>query len=492
MLTDNQTVLSFFVGFASCASLFSVAFLIYHTKQHRTHEREVHLDAIQNHIVQSQSGDMLENLKTEQLSRNTTFLGEANQKKLNDKYVIIVGLGGVGSHAAYSLAKCGVGKLKLVDFDQVTLSTLNRHACAVRIDVGTSKVACMKKYINSLAPWCEVEALQVMFKKDNSEETLLPPNCVKPDYILDCIDDIRTKIQLLHFCCVNNIRVISSCGAGGKSDPTRIHITNIVDVSTDPLAARVKMELRTRLKGIVTARNSFTALTEDEQSEYFISKINEIEAVYSSEKPTVKLLPLSEAAAKNPKDYGTVDQVRLRVMPVLGTMPALFGTAMAARVITNLVNLPFLPSPVPSMTSGTYNRLRVRFCGRMKNLLAKVSEEDRNRYNVRGIDREDVDFIVTFCKRRCVLSFDKWQRNKIELALWRYDEGVKVGNVVLVKGTLLHKLDSLILSKTHPTPSNLDIAEKHFEKVEQLLTLMSNNNTRSRSPSGLVDHILSS
>ena len=109
-----------------------------------------------------------EELKREQLSRNTSFFGEPGQRVLERSYVIVVGLGGVGSHAAHLLARCGVKKLKLIDFDQVTLSSLNRHAVAVREDVGTSKAECLKKYINKFAPWCEVAAETEMFTKQKA------------------------------------------------------------------------------------------------------------------------------------------------------------------------------------------------------------------------------------------------------------------------------------------------------------------------------------
>ncbi|GAX85583.1 hypothetical protein CEUSTIGMA_g12998.t1 [Chlamydomonas eustigma] len=89
---------------------------------------------------------------SEQLTRNVQFFGEAPQQKIAESFVIVVGLGGVGSHAAHLLLRSGVGKLRLIDFDQVTLSSLNRHALATREDVGTSKARCLEKHFRNIMP----------------------------------------------------------------------------------------------------------------------------------------------------------------------------------------------------------------------------------------------------------------------------------------------------------------------------------------------------
>ena len=163
-----------------------------------------------------------DDLVKEQLSRNISFLGE-KQTLVQNGYIIVVGLGGVGSHAAHMLLRSGVGKIRLIDFDQVTLSSLNRHAVANRDDVGISKVECMKKHLLEILPSAQIDAISEMFSKDSAQR-LLDGN---PDFVLDCIDNIHTKIDLLEYCYKANIKVVSSMGSGAKSDPTRIHIADI-------------------------------------------------------------------------------------------------------------------------------------------------------------------------------------------------------------------------------------------------------------------------
>jgi len=121
------------------------------------------------------------------------------------------------------LVRSGVGKIRLIDFDQVSLSSLNRHATAVQADVGTPKVTAMKKAFRSIAPWVEVDARVELFQEDAAEE-LLSGN---PDYVIDAIDNINTKLALLKFCYDHKIPVISSMGAGAKADPSRVQISDI-------------------------------------------------------------------------------------------------------------------------------------------------------------------------------------------------------------------------------------------------------------------------
>lgn len=111
-------------------------------------------------------------LNAEQLSRIHAFFGEKGFKDIADAFVVVVGLGGVGSHAAHMLARSGVGKLRLIDFDNVTLSSLNRHAVATRADVGTAKVAAMKKHLREIVPQCEVEDVALMFEANSADELL--------------------------------------------------------------------------------------------------------------------------------------------------------------------------------------------------------------------------------------------------------------------------------------------------------------------------------
>lgn len=144
-----------------------------------------------------------EELLKEQLSRNIAFLGEQGVNKVRGSFVIVVGMGGVGSWAATMLLRSGVGKFRVIDFDQVTLSSLNRHATAVRSTVGTPKVTSWKAFAREVNPNAQIEACNEIFNEEGAER-LLSGN---PDFVLDCIDNIETKIQLLTYCAKNNIKV---------------------------------------------------------------------------------------------------------------------------------------------------------------------------------------------------------------------------------------------------------------------------------------------
>jgi len=132
-----------------------------------------------------------DDILTEQFTRNIQFFGEAGQRAIAGAFVVVVGVGGVGSHAAHLLLRSGVGKLRLIDFDQVTLSSLNRHAVATREDVGTSKVEALASHFREICPETEVEAVNAMYEQ-GAEDELLGGD---PDWVVDCIDNIDTSAR---------------------------------------------------------------------------------------------------------------------------------------------------------------------------------------------------------------------------------------------------------------------------------------------------------
>jgi tRNA A37 threonylcarbamoyladenosine dehydratase len=216
-------------------------------------------------------------LYEEQVSRNTAFFGQEGQNTVRDSFVVVVGLGGVGSHCAHMLARAGVRRIRLIDFDQVTLSSLNRHAVATREDVGISKAAALKKRLLAIVPWCEIDDRNVMFEEGCADSLLAG----EPDYVADCIDDVNTKVGLLAICQKKGLKVISCMGAGAKSDPSRLQIGDLNDATRDPLCAKVRYMLKKR-QGRQNGKKNQTADSTG------------MMVVYSSEKPTKSLLPLSE------------------------------------------------------------------------------------------------------------------------------------------------------------------------------------------------------
>lgn len=214
----------------------------------------------------------------EQFTRNVQFFGDAGQLKVHRAFVVVVGLGGVGSHAAAMLLRSGVGKLRLIDFDQVSLSSLNRHAVATRADVGMSKAVCLQNHFQRIFPECQVEARVQMYDASAQDELLSG----SPDYVLDCIDNIDTKVALLAACVKKGLKVLSATGAGARLDPTRIRIADLKESSNDPLSRSVRHRLR---------------------REHDIH--GGIPVVFSLEKPKMKLLPFKSPNEDDarPEDY---------------------------------------------------------------------------------------------------------------------------------------------------------------------------------------------
>eukprot|EP00924_Labyrinthula_sp_SR-Ha-C_P008977 snap_masked-scaffold_2-processed-gene-8.24-mRNA-1 protein AED:0.02 eAED:0.02 QI:0/-1/0/1/-1/1/1/0/454 len=408
----------------------------------------------------------LKMLKEEQLSRNISFFGRAGQQRIEQSFIVVVGLGGVGSHAANLISRSGTGRIRLIDFDLVTLSSLNRHACAVRSDVGLMKVDVVGNYIKSFAPWCQVESIQKMFRLSSAKELLLGPEGEKPDYVLDCIDDKTTKIDLLQSCCELGIQVLTSTGAGAKSDPTRIHIVNLNDVIEDPLAGKIRMELKTRFKN----------------RPHLLSQVRNIEAVYSSEKPPIKLLPLTEEQKKSSKpseEFGAVPNFRIRILPVFGAIPAIFGMAMASRVCTNLSQtISYLPDSLPGMSVSTCERLRNR-------LRVRLQEKVENLEFL--LDSDDVAYLISAWKRRCAITFERWKRGTIDIAPWRFTEPVCVTNVILVHKKVAEKLDCLFTQEEMPTAEVLGITEEHFHNIEERLELIKQHYPRRKTIESIMD-----
>ncbi|KAJ1873629.1 hypothetical protein LPJ71_011740, partial [Coemansia sp. S17] len=266
----------------------------------------------------------------EQLARHYVFFGQEGMAKVRDSFVVVVGAGGVGSWAALMLLRSGVQRIRVIDFDQVTLSSLNRHAAATRANVGTPKVDALKQSFADIAPHAMVEARVALFSAETAADLLAG----SPDYVLDCIDNMDTKTDLLEFCKKHNLEVISAMGAGMKSDPSRVQIADISDTFEDPMSRAVRRRLK--LRGIMSGVN----------------------VVYSTEKPgKVQLLSLAESQKDEPGDFSVLPDFRVRIVPVLGTMPAMFGVAMATHVLTELAGFPTEPLPVKGRHA-LYNRLQ--------------------------------------------------------------------------------------------------------------------------------------
>ena len=286
--------------------------------------------------------------------------------------MVVVGCGGVGSHAAAALARSGVAKIRLIDFDQVTLSSLNRHAVATLADVGTPKVHCLRKRLEQVTPWVRFDCRNELFSERVASVQLEAWDGRRPDYIVDAIDNIDSKVTLLTYCHQHSLPVISSMGAGCKSDPTSVFIGDISSSMEDPLSRTT----RRRLRALGVAEG--------------------IPVVYSTEKPgpgKAQLVPLSdeEFAKGKVNELGVLPDFRIRILPVLGTMPAIFGYAAASHVILEVTGYPH--EYVPSRGR---EKMYDSVLGNLQNLeerLAKTAGEDPKGLKI-PVTKDDVAYLI--------------------------------------------------------------------------------------------------
>lgn len=194
-------------------------------------KRDSSMNESQPNDISKQVALSEEDLHSQQFIRNRAFFGDAGQLNIEKGFVTIVGLGGVGSHTAHMLARSGIGKFKFIDFDVVTVSSLNRHSVATRKDIGKPKVEVMRDHILEFNPIAEIEVHNTILSKDNVNDLLNDD----ADFIVDCIDDFTTKTDLLEYCIKTNRKVISSMGSGCRSNTTSLLVTNITDVKCIPI-----------------------------------------------------------------------------------------------------------------------------------------------------------------------------------------------------------------------------------------------------------------
>lgn len=176
-----------------------------------------------------------------QFSRNEIIIGEEKQNILNSKTVAIFGIGGVGGYVAESLARTGIKNLILVDNDTISISNINRQIIALHSTVGKAKVDVMKKRLEDINPNINITTFKTFIKDGNSKEILLSQ---KVDYIVDAIDTVSAKLELIKFANELNIPIISSMGTGNKLSPEKLEITDINKTTVCPLAKKIRKELK--------------------------------------------------------------------------------------------------------------------------------------------------------------------------------------------------------------------------------------------------------
>ncbi|KAJ5104921.1 hypothetical protein NUU61_002268 [Penicillium alfredii] len=321
-----------------------------------------------------------QDLILEQLARNRVFLTDEGLATLRSSFIVVVGCGGVGSHAAAALTRSGVAKIRLIDFDQVTLSSLNRHALATLADVGTPKVHCIRRRLEQISPWVMFDCRNELFGKTAADDLLGPWTLThdgqgrRPDFVLDCIDNITSKVDLLHYCHSNSLPVISSMGAGCKSDPTRVVVGDISLSTDDPLSRST----RRRLKALGVTSG--------------------VAAVFSTEKPgpgKASLLPLPEEEYTKGQvgELGVLPDFRVRILPVLGTMPAVFGYTVANHVICSVTGYPIEYNMGGKGRDKTYDTILASLQSLHERLARQIADQEPVGLRL-PVSKDDIAFLM--------------------------------------------------------------------------------------------------
>ncbi len=233
------------------------------------------------------------------LERTSLLLGNEKLEILRNANVLIVGLGGVGAYAAEMVARAGVGRMTIADADTVSLTNINRQLIALHSTIGKSKADLMAERLRDINPEIELSVVN-RFIKDDETDALLDSGTF--DYVVDAIDTLSPKLALIKGCLDRNIPLVSSMGAGAKTDPTKMDICDISKTHHCPLAHM----LRKRLHKIGIRRG--------------------FKAVYSPEPVREGAMILCEEQNKK-SNTGTISYI-----------PALFGIGCASVVIRGLIN----------------------------------------------------------------------------------------------------------------------------------------------------------
>ncbi|OPY81761.1 MAG: tRNA threonylcarbamoyladenosine dehydratase [Syntrophorhabdus sp. PtaU1.Bin153] len=240
-------------------------------------------------------------------SRSIMLYGAAAFERLRQSFVAVVGLGGVGSYAAEALVRAGFGRLRVIDCDIVKPSDVNRQIIALSANIGMTKVAAARDRLLAINPHLEIDCHHAFFHSDTAD--LLITRDL--DFVIDAIDSLHPKGELIRHCVSRGIPVISALGAAGRTDPLQVKISNLDETTICPLARALRRHLRSH--GIPT----------------------DISVIYSTERPLKRSDDFAGASTAAPDTYA---RGRPRqALPSLPTLPAIFGLIAANHVILNVI-----------------------------------------------------------------------------------------------------------------------------------------------------------
>ena len=236
---------------------------------------------------------------SERFNRTKRLLGADAMEKLHKAHVAVFGIGGVGGHAVDALVRSGIGKITIVDSDEVAVSNINRQLIATEKSIGRKKVLVMKDHLLEINPSVEVYVHDCFFLPETEDEF----DFSEYDYVIDAVDTVTAKLALVEACENAQTPIISSMGAGNKLDPTAFEVTDIYKTSVCPLAKVMRRELKKR-------------------------NIKHLKVVYSKEEP---LEPIEDV------DFVSDEKRQRRATPgSIAFVPSVAGLILAGEVVKDL------------------------------------------------------------------------------------------------------------------------------------------------------------
>lgn len=245
-----------------------------------------------------------------QFSRSELLLGKEAMERLSNAKVAVFGIGGVGGYVVEALARTGVGAFVLVDDDKICLTNINRQIIATRSSVGKYKADIMKERILDINPTAQVEIHKCFYLPQTADQF----DFTQYDYVVDAVDTVTAKIDIIQKSQSVQTPVISSMGAGNKKDPSGFRIADIYETSVCPLAKVMRRELRKR-------------------------EVKELKVVYSTEKPTRPVEDMAISCRTNcicPPGTKHKCTDRRDIPGSLSFVPSVAGFMIAAEVVKDL------------------------------------------------------------------------------------------------------------------------------------------------------------
>lgn len=242
-------------------------------------------------------------------SRTKLLFGADAVEKLKKAKVAVFGIGGVGGYVAEVLARSGVGELHLIDNDRVVLSNLNRQIFALHSTVGQYKVDVAEARIHDINPECTIKKYKTFYLPENADEIDLSTF----DYVVDCIDTVKAKLELARRCHRLHIPIIASMGAARKTDPTAFCVTDLAKTQGDPLAKVIRKTLRKE-------------------------GISHMKVVYSQENDNGNS-PLPTSPRRGGDGNDNIQPSMRPPLPSCAFVPAAAGIIIGGEVVKNLIEL---------------------------------------------------------------------------------------------------------------------------------------------------------